>query len=189
MDDFYTRSCKVKTCFVQVFSWKTEMCGVPSYIQVSMEYIQTSWSQRGWPNIKQDTYESLTVTSFIFNVIILYSERQKRGSWERVLITSSTAHVTLMWGMNLSTRLHGITFKTTVTITFAAVKTSTAPNNTLMISGAEYEIMNLHTSVTHSQENIRGLKHKYCLFSTHSSQQTHIQDAPAQRSGQTYSIS
>ena len=168
---------------------KTEMCGVPSYIQVSMEYIRTSWSQRGWPNIKQDTYETLTVTSFIFNVISLYSERQKRGSCEQVLIISATAHVTLTLGMNLSTRLHDITFKTTITFTLAAVKTSTAPNNTLMISGAEYEIMDLHMSVTHSQENIWGLKHEYCLFSTHSSQQTHIQDAPAQRSGQTYRIS
>jgi len=44
--------------------------------------------------IKQDTYETLTLTSFIFNIISLYSERQKRGSWEQVLITSATARHT-----------------------------------------------------------------------------------------------
>jgi len=44
-------------------------------------------------------------------------------------------------------------------------------------------------SVTHSQEKIWGLKHKYSLFSIHSSQQTHIQAAPAQHSSQTYRIS
>jgi hypothetical protein len=58
-----------------------------------------------------------------------------------------------------------------------------------MIFGAEYEIMTLLISATHAQENIQDLKHKYCLFSIHSIQQTHIQDATAQRSGLTYTIS
>jgi hypothetical protein len=58
-----------------------------------------------------------------------------------------------------------------------------------MIFGAEYEIMNLLISVTHAQENIRDLKHKYCQFSIYSIQQTHIQDSTAQRSGRTYWIS
>jgi hypothetical protein len=99
----------------------------------------------------------LNVTSFFFNVIILYSERQKRGSWEGVLTTSATARHTLTQGVNLSTKLHGIAFKTTITFTFTTVKTS---NITLMIFGAEYEIMNLLISATHAQENIWGLKHK-----------------------------
>jgi hypothetical protein len=54
-------------------------------------------------------------------------------------------HVTLMWEMNLPIRLHDVTFKMTVTFTFTAVKTS---NITLMIFGAEYEIINLPISVT-----------------------------------------
>ena len=55
-----------------------------------------------------------------------------------------------------------------------------------MIFGAEYEITDLLISATHAQENIWGLKHKYCLFSIYNSQQTCIQDAPVQRSGRTY---
>jgi len=78
-----------------------------------------------------------------------------------------------------------ITFKTTITFTFTAVKTS---NITLMIFGAEYELMN-PISAPHAQENIQDLKHKYCLFSTHSSQQSHIQEGPAQHSGRTCRIS
>ena len=98
----------------------------------------------------------LTVNSFIFNVISLYSERQKRGSWERVLITSATARHTDV--RDESTRLHGITFKTTTTFTFTALKTS---NIMLIIFGAEYEIMNLLISATHAQENIWGLTFRY----------------------------
>ena len=128
----------------------------------------------------------VTVTSSFFNITSLYSGRQTRGSWEQVLITTATAHVTLTRGINLSTKLHGITFKTTITFTFTAVKTSYI---TLMIFGAEYEIMNLLISAARAQENIWGLKHKYCMFSIHSYQQTHIQEAPAQRSGRTYGIS
>jgi hypothetical protein len=56
-----------------------EMCGVSIYIQVRTGFLQTSWSQLGWPNIKQDTLVMPTGTSYVFNVISLYSERQNKG--------------------------------------------------------------------------------------------------------------
>jgi hypothetical protein len=121
-----------------------ELNGVSPYIQVSTGYKHHGANLADQTSSR--TLKTLNVTSFIFNVISLHSERQKRGSCGWVLITSATARVTLMRGMNLSTKLHGITFKTTITFTFTAVKIS---NIILMIFGAEYEIMDLLISATH----------------------------------------
>jgi hypothetical protein len=90
-----------------------DMWGVSSYSHVSTEYIQTSASQLSWPNIKQHNYMTSTDISSTFDVFSPYFKSQKRGSWDWVLIDPVSAHVTLMWGMDLSTRLHGVTFKMT----------------------------------------------------------------------------